>query len=75
MLDLMTAKKLKNTIDDHINEESITLEDVMMSTTLIGKAGEAYNILAIQYKDLTILIRIVLRQDGIQIHEIRTEIW
>ena len=75
MLDLMTAKKLKNAIDDHINEESITLEDVMMSTTLIGKVGEAYNILAIQYKDLTILIRIVLRQDGIQIHEIRTEIW
>ena len=75
MLDLMTAKKLKNAIDDHINEESITLEDVMMNTILIGKAGEAYNILAIQYKDLTILIRIVLRQDGIQIHEIRTEIW
>ena len=74
MLDLMTVKKLKNAIDDHINEESITLEDVMMNTTLIGKAG-AYNILAIQYKDLTILIRIVLRQDGIQIHEIRTEIW
>ena len=49
MLDLMTAKKLKNAIDDHINEESITLEDVMMNTTLIGKAGEAYNILAIQY--------------------------
>lgn len=47
MLDLMTAKKLKNAIDDHINEESITLEDVMMNTTLIGKAGEAYNILAI----------------------------
>ena len=75
MLDLMTAKKLKNAIEDHINEESITLEDVMMNTTLIGKAGEADNILAIQYKDLTILMRIVLRQDGIQIHEIRTEIW
>lgn len=75
MLDLMTAKKLKNAIDDHINEESVTLEDVMMNTILIGKAGEAYNILAIQYKDSTILIRIVLRQDGIQIHEIRTEIW
>ena len=72
----MVLKKIKENLDNYFGGDSgIELEDLEFNLKPVGKVGNSYTILAIQKGDLTVLLWIKFRQDGLQINQIKTVSW
>ena len=75
-MDFMVLKKIKENLDNYFGGDSgIELEDLEFNLKPVGKVGNSYTILAIQKGDLTILLWIKFRQDGLKINKIKTVSW
>lgn len=75
-MEFMVLKKIKENLDNYFGGNSgIELEDLEFNLRPVGKVGNSYTILAIQKGDLTILLWIKFRQDGLQINKIKTVSW
>ena len=75
-MEFMVLKKIKEKLDNYFGGDSgIELEDLEFNLRPVGKVGNSYTILAIQKGDLTILLWIKFRQDGLQINQIKTVSW
>jgi hypothetical protein len=75
-MEFIVLKKIKETLDNYFGGNSgIELEDLEFNLRPIGKVGNSYTILSIQKGDLTILLWIKFRQDGLQINNIKTVSW
>ena len=76
MLDISTAKLVKNAINEHFKEARISLEDVskMTPATVLGKSG-GYTILTGQYGDLTIMVWIQIKETGTIVRAVKTQAW
>lgn len=75
-MEIMVLKKIKEKLDNYFGGDSgIELEDLEFNLRPIGKVGNSYTILAIQKGDLTVLLWIKFRQDGLQINQIKTISW
>ncbi len=75
-MDFMVLKKIKEKLDNYFEGNSgIELEDLEFNLRPLGKVGNSYTILAIQKGDLTVLLWIKFRQDGLQINKIKTVSW
>ena len=75
-MDFMVVKKIKENLDNYFGGDSgIELEDLEFNLKPVGKVGNSYTILAIQKGDLTVLLWIKFRQDGLQINQIKTVSW
>ena len=75
-MEFMVLKKLKENLDNYFGGNSgIELEDLEFNLRPVGKVGNSYTILAIQKGDLTVLLWIKFRQDGLQINKIKTVSW
>ena len=75
-MDFMVLKKIKEKLDNYFEGNSgIELEDLEFNLRSLGKVGNSYTILAIQKGDLTVLLWIKFRQDGLQINKIKTVSW
>ena len=71
-MEFMVLKKIKENLDNYFGGNSgIELEDLRP----VGKVGNSYTILVIQKGDLTILLWIKFRQDGLKINQIKTVSW
>ena len=72
----MVLKKIKENLDNYFGGNSgIELEDLELNLRPVGKVGNSYTVLAIQKGDLTVLLWIKFRQDGLQINQIKTVSW
>lgn len=75
-MEFMVLKKIKENLDNYFGGNSgIELEDLEFNLRPVGKVGNSYTILAIQKGDLTVLLWIKFRQDGLQINQIKTVSW
>lgn len=75
-MEFMVLKKIKEKLDNYFGGDSgIELEDLEFNLRPVGKVGNSYTILAIQKGDLTILLWIKFRQDGLKINQIKTVSW
>ena len=75
-MEFMVLKKIKEHLDNYFGGNSgIELEDLEFNRRPVGKVGNSYTILAIQKGDLTILLWIKFRQDGLKINKIKTVSW
>lgn len=75
-MEFMVLKKIKENLDNYFGGNSgIELEDLEFNLRPVGKVGNSYTILAIQKGDLTVLLWIKFRQDGLQINKIKTVSW
>ena len=75
-MDFMVLKKIKENLDNYFGGNSgIELEDLEFNLKPVGKVGNSYTILAIQKGDLTVLLWIKFRQDGLQINQIKIVSW
>lgn len=75
-MEFMILKKIKENLDNYFGGNSgIELEDLEFNLKPVGKVGNSYTILAIQKGDLTVLLWIKFRQDGLQINQIKTVSW
>ena len=75
-MEFMVLKKIKEKLDNYFGGNSgIKLEDLEFNLRPVGKAGNSYTILAIQKGDLTVLLWVKFRQDGLQINKIKTVSW
>ncbi len=75
-MDFMVLKKIKEKLDNYFGGNSgIELEDLEFNLRPVGKVGNSYTVLAIQKGDLTVLLWIKFRQDGLQINQIKTVSW
>ena len=75
-MEFMVLKKIKEKLDNYFGGDSgIELEDLEFNLRPVGKVGNSYTILAIQKGDLTVLLWIKFRQDGLQINKIKTVSW
>lgn len=75
-MEFMVLKKIKEKLDNYFGGDSgIELEDLEFNLRPVGKVGNSYTILAIQKGDLTILLWIKFRQDGLKINKIKTVSW
>ena len=75
-MEFMVLKKIKENLDNYFGGNSgIELEDLEFNLRPAGKVGNSYTILAIQKGDLTVLLWIKFRQDGLQINKIKTVSW
>lgn len=75
-MEFAVLKKIKENLDNYFGGNSgIELEDLEFNLRPVGKVGNSYTILAIQKGDLTILLWIKFRQDGLQINQIKTVSW
>lgn len=75
-MDFMVLKKIKEKLDNYFGGNSgIELEDLEFNLRPVGKVGNSYTILAIQKGDLTVLLWVKFRQDGLQINKIKTVSW
>lgn len=75
-MEFMVLKKIKENLDNYFGGNSvIELEDLEFNLRPVGKVGNSYTILAIQKGNLTILLWIKFRQDGLQINKIKTVSW
>ena len=75
-MEFMELKKIKQKLDNYFGGDSgIELEDLEFNLRPVGKVGNSYTILVIQKGDLTILLWIKFRQDGLKINKIKTVSW
>lgn len=75
-MDFMVLKKIKEKLDNYFGGNSgIELEDLEFNLRPVLKVGNSYTVLAIQKGDLTVLLWIKFRQDGLQINQIKTVSW
>jgi hypothetical protein len=75
-MEFMVLKKIKENLDNYFGGNSgIELEDLEFNLRPVGKVGNSYTILVIQKGDLTILLWIKFRQDGLKINKIKTVSW
>lgn len=75
-MEFRVLKKIKENLDNYFGGNSgIELEDLEFNLKPVGKVGNSYTILAIQKGDLTVLLWIKFRQDGLQINQIKTVSW
>ena len=75
-MEFMVLKKVKENLDNYFGGDSgIELEDLEFNLRPVGKVGNSYTILAIQKGNLTILLWIKFRQDGLKINKIKTVSW
>ena len=75
-MEFLVLKKIKENLDNYFGGNSgIELEDLELNLKPVGKAGNSYTILAMQKGDLTVLLWIKFRQDGLQINQIKTVSW
>lgn len=75
-MEFMVLKKIKENLDNYFGGNSgIELEDLEFNLRPVGKVGNPYTILVIQKGDLTILLWIKFRQDGLKINKIKTVSW
>ena len=75
-MEFMVLKKVKENLDNYFGGNSgIELEDLEFNLRPVGKVGNSYTILAIQKGNLTILLWIKFRQDGLKINKIKTVSW
>ena len=75
-MDFMVLKKIKEKLDNYFGGDSgIELEDLETDLTSVGKVGNAYTIWAIQKGEITVLLWVKFRQDGIKISNIKTVSW
>ena len=75
-MEIMVLKKIKEKLDNYFGGNSgIELEDLEFNLRPVGKVGNSYTVLAIQKGDLTVLLWIKFRQDGLQINQIKTVSW
>ena len=75
-MEFMVLKKIKENLDNYFGGNSgIELEDLELNLRPVGKVGNSYTVLAIQKGDLTVLLWIKFRQDGLQINQIKTVSW
>ena len=75
-MEFMELKKIKQKLDNYFGGDSgIELEDLETDLTSVGKVGNAYTIWAIQKGEITFLLWVKFRQDGIKISNIKTVSW
>ena len=75
-MEFMVLKKIKENLDNYFGGNSgIELEDLEFNLRPVGKVGNSYTILAIQKGNLTILLWVKFRQDGLTINQIKTVSW
>mgnify|MGYP000968004523 len=75
-MEFMVLKKIKEKLDNYFGGDSgIELEDLEFNLRPIGKVGNSYTILSIQKDNITVLLWIKFRQDGLQINNIKTVSW
>lgn len=74
MLDISTAKVVKAALDKHFSSNAISLESVCKMQSIPSNIN-GYTILALQYAELTILVRIQITQSGVKVVEIKTQDW
>ena len=75
-MEFMVLKKIKEKLDNYFGGDSgIELEDLEFNLRPIGKVGNSYTILSIQKDNITVLLWIKFRQDGLQINHIKTVSW
>ena len=75
-MEFMVLKKIKEKLDNYFGGDSgIELEDLEFNLRLIGKVGNSYTILSIQKDNITVLLWIKFRQDGLKINNIKTVSW
>ena len=75
-MDFMVLKKIKEKLDNYFGGDSgIELEDLETDLTSVGKVGNAYTIWAIQKGEITVLLWVKFRQDGLKISNIKTVSW
>lgn len=75
-MEFMVLKKIKEKLDNYFGGDSgIELEDLEFNLRPIGKVGNSYTILSIQKDNITVLLWVKFRQDGLQINNIKTVSW
>ena len=75
-MEFMVLKKIKEKLDNYFGGDSgIELEDLETDLTSVGKVGNAYTIWAIQKGEITVLLWVKFRQDGLKISNIKTVSW
>ena len=75
-MEFMLLKEIKEKLDNYFGGDSgIELEDLETDLTSVGKVGNAYTIGAIQKGEITVLLWVKFRQDGIKISNIKTVSW
>ena len=75
-MEFMLLKEIKEKLDNYFGGDSeIELEDLETDLTSVGKVGNAYTIWAIQKGEITVLLWVKFRQDGIKISNIKTVSW
>lgn len=75
-MEFMVLKKIKENLDNYFGGNSgIELEDLEFNLRPVGKVGNSYTILSIQKDNITVLLWIKFRQDGLQINNIKTVSW
>ena len=77
MLDIKTAKLVKDAIDKHFGKEVVDLENVCrMQPVPVNTKGSGYTILSTQYGDLTILVWVQVNATlGVCVRAVKTQAW
>ena len=74
MLELSTAKVVKDALDKRFSMDAISLACVCKMQP-IQSNNNGYTILALQYAELTIMVRIEITASGVRVVEIKTQEW
>lgn len=74
MLDISTAKVVKAALNKHFSSNAISLESVCKMQAIPGTII-GYTVLALQYAELTILVRIQITQSGVKVVKIKIQEW
>ena len=77
MLEMKTAKLVKQAIDQQVGKDAIDLESVCrMQPLAVRTNGSVYTILGIQSGDLTILVWIQVSETlGVTVRRVKTQAW
>lgn len=76
MLDMRTARILKNAIDKHFGKEMLSLNEAskMTAAPVIGKHG-GYTVYSCQFGDLTIMVWAQSLETGMVVRAVKTQAW
>lgn len=73
-MDISTAKVVKAALDKQFSSNAISLESVCKMQAIPGTII-GYTVLALQYAELTILVRIQITQSGVKVVKIKIQEW
>ena len=75
MLDISTAKVVKVALDDYFKYDAISLEKVCTMLAIPASSDAGIAILALQYRNITVMVRIEVEDSGVVVREVKTLGW